>query len=47
MPPELEPFVPDRDEPERLAEWVLATGLPLRLQLQLHKLIWPGRERGV
>ncbi|OGV68808.1 MAG: 7-carboxy-7-deazaguanine synthase [Lentisphaerae bacterium RIFOXYB12_FULL_65_16] len=34
-------------EPERLAEWVLATGLPLRLQLQLHKLIWPGRERGV
>jgi 7-carboxy-7-deazaguanine synthase len=34
-------------EPQRLGEWILATGLPLRLQLQLHKLIWPGQERGV
>lgn len=32
--------------PARLAEWILADGLPVRLQLQLHKLIWgdvPGR----
>lgn len=24
----------------RLAEWILADGLPVRLQLQLHKIIW-------
>lgn len=30
-----------------LAAWILASGLPLRLQVQLHKLIWPGVERGV
>ena len=30
-----------------LAEWLLADGLPVRYQLQLHKLIWPGVERGV
>src|SRR6266550_2176936 len=31
----------------RLAEWILEDRLPVRLQLQLHKLIWPGRERGI
>lgn len=33
-------------EPAVLADWVLQSGAPLRLQLQLHKLIWgdqPGR----
>jgi 7-carboxy-7-deazaguanine synthase len=30
-----------------LAEWVLACGLPVRLQLQLHKIIWPDSQRGV
>lgn len=30
-----------------LAEWMLADGLPARYQLQLHKLVWPGVERGV
>lgn len=34
-------------DPGRLAEWVLADRLPVRVQLQLHKLLWPGRERGV
>ena len=29
-----------------LAEWVLESGLPLRMQLQLHKLVW-GDRRGV
>ncbi len=33
-------------DPARLAEWVLADRLPARVQLQLHKLLWPGRERG-
>ncbi|MDO4451114.1 MAG: 7-carboxy-7-deazaguanine synthase QueE, partial [Moraxella sp.] len=23
-----------------LAEWILSDGLPVRLQLQLHKIIW-------
>ncbi|MFO1321142.1 MAG: 7-carboxy-7-deazaguanine synthase QueE [Burkholderiales bacterium] len=26
--------------PRDLAEWILADGLPVRLQLQLHKLLW-------
>jgi 7-carboxy-7-deazaguanine synthase len=37
--------VPDRLDPARLAEWILRDALPVRLQLQLHKVIWPG-ERG-
>ncbi|MFH1146102.1 MAG: radical SAM protein [Pseudomonadota bacterium] len=28
-----------------LAEWMLADRLPARLQIQLHKFIWPDRER--
>lgn len=34
-------------EPHRLAAWLLATGLPLRLNLQLHKYIWGPEARGV
>jgi 7-carboxy-7-deazaguanine synthase len=30
----------------RLADWVLEDRLPARVQLQLHKLLWPERERG-
>jgi 7-carboxy-7-deazaguanine synthase len=30
-----------------LAEWVLKCGLPVRLQVQLHKIIWPEAQRGV
>lgn len=30
-----------------LANWLLEDGLPVRYQLQLHKLIWPEVERGV
>jgi 7-carboxy-7-deazaguanine synthase len=33
--------------PARLARWMLADGLDVRLSLQLHKIIWPGRTRGV
>lgn len=33
--------------PERLAEWILRDGLPVRLQLQLHKILWPATLRGV
>ena len=30
-----------------LAEWILGDRLPVRLQLQLHKYIWPADMRGV
>lgn len=33
--------------PEELAAWILETGLPLRLQLQLHKVLWGPKTRGV
>jgi 7-carboxy-7-deazaguanine synthase len=35
-----------RQDPARLAEWILADGLPVRMQVQLHKILWgeaPGR----
>jgi len=35
--------VPGRE----LAAWILEDGLQVRLQLQLHKIIWPDIERGV
>ncbi len=34
-----------RVEPRELAEWVLADRLPVRVQVQLHKLLW-GETRG-
>ncbi len=34
-------------EPRSLAEWILADRLPVRLQLQMHKYIWPPDMRGV
>lgn len=33
--------------PEKLAELILAYRLPVRLQLQLHSLLWPDQLRGV
>jgi 7-carboxy-7-deazaguanine synthase len=30
-----------------LADWVLNCGLHVRIQLQLHKIIWPDVQRGV
>jgi 7-carboxy-7-deazaguanine synthase len=38
------PVYPDAS-PQELAKWILADGLKVRLQLQLHKLIW-GEEKG-
>jgi 7-carboxy-7-deazaguanine synthase len=34
-------------DPRQVAEWVLADRLPVRLQIQLHKLIWTPDMRGV
>ena len=33
--------------PRTLSEWVLADQLPVRVQLQIHKYIWPADMRGV
>jgi len=33
--------------PRLLAEWILEDRLPVRLQVQLHKYIWPPDRRGV
>jgi 7-carboxy-7-deazaguanine synthase len=33
--------------PQELAAWILVDHLPARLQLQVHKLIWPAQTRGV
>jgi 7-carboxy-7-deazaguanine synthase len=53
--PELDPasvpvhFSPvhGRLEPAELARWILEDGLQVRLNLQLHKYIWPASLRGV
>ncbi|MFN2370719.1 MAG: radical SAM protein [Candidatus Krumholzibacteriia bacterium] len=39
--------VQDALAPRDLAEWILADGLDVRLQIQLHKAVWPERTRGV
>lgn len=33
--------------PVQLADWLLASGLQVRMQLQMHKFIWPADARGV
>lgn len=33
--------------PGDLASWILESGLDVRLQVQLHKVLWPDRDRGV
>lgn len=33
-------------EPGMLADWVLFDNLPVRLQMQMHKLAWPDRKAG-
>lgn len=37
------PVVPSID-PRELAEWILKDGIAVRLQLQLHKYLWPGER---
>src|SRR5262245_41117988 len=42
-------FSPSHDDlpPAELAKWILEDGLPIRLQLQIHKYIWGPNVRGV
>ena len=39
--------VSDRLPPDQLAAWMLEARIEARLQLQLHRLLWPDQERGV
>jgi len=41
-------FSPANDllEPAVLADWILKDGLDVRLQVQLHKVLWPDVEKG-
>ena len=34
-------------EPQTLAKWILDEHIPVRLQIQIHKVIWPHDTRGV
>ena len=34
-------------EPAELADWVMRDALPVRVQIQMHKVLWPGVVRGV
>lgn len=38
--------VPKALAPKKLAKWILEDGINIRLQMQLHKIIWPEVERG-
>lgn len=38
--------VSDLIEPDKLADWILASGLSVRLQIQLHKVVWPDGPEG-
>lgn len=33
--------------PRELADWIVADGLPVRMQLQMHKVVWSPTARGV
>lgn len=39
--------VSGRVTPAELAAWILDSGLGVRLQLQMHKIIWPDIDRGI
>ncbi len=39
--------VADQLAAKQLAQWMLETRIRARLQVQLHKIIWPDQERGV
>ena len=39
--------VSEKLEPQDLAQWIIEDKLPVRMQLQLHKIIWDKNKRGV
>ena len=34
-------------DPQKIVEWILADNLPVRMQMQMHKMIWNSEEKGV
>ena len=34
-------------DPQQIVEWILAENLPVRIQMQMHKMIWSLEEKGV
>ncbi|MEW5807438.1 MAG: radical SAM protein [Acidobacteriota bacterium] len=36
-----------RLDPSLLAQWIIEDKVDARLQIQIHKIIWPGRESGI
>ena len=34
-------------DPQQIVEWILAENLPVRIQMQMHKMIWSPEEKGV
>jgi 7-carboxy-7-deazaguanine synthase len=36
-----------RIEPREIVEWIIADKLPVRFQIQMHKVIWDPRQKGV
>ena len=34
-------------DPQLIVEWILADNLPVRIQMQMHKMIWSPEEKGV
>ncbi len=39
--------IQERVSPAKLADWIMETDLAVRLQLQLHTILWPDKSRGV
>jgi len=34
-------------DPQQIVKWILADNLPVRIQMQMHKMIWSPEEKGV
>ncbi len=34
-------------DPQQIVEWILAENLPVRMQMQMHKMIWSPDKQGV
>ena len=34
-------------DPQQIVKWILADNLPVRMQMQMHKMIWSPEEKGV
>ena len=34
-------------DPQQIVEWILTENLPVRIQMQMHKMIWSPEEKGV